>query len=189
MRLSCGRRPSRLGALRRAPQDDGLRAFLIRFASDAPSILNHRRNLLTGQGRLSYFIRMANIYSHSEQMQADPISTPISQTLVHGFKVLQAFTAIEPALTLGQVASKAGVDSGTAFHLVQTLVVLGYVERISGSKQFRLTLKPLELGFHAIAQNPERFGIDKTTHNLNRCSLSELLENERSPSERRDKPK
>lgn len=122
-------------------------------------------------------------------MQTDPISTPISQTLVHGFRVLQAFTAAEPALTLGQVACRAGVDSGTAFHLVQTLVILGYVERISGSKQFRLTLKPLELGFHAIAQNPERFGIDKRARKLNRYSLSELLENERSLSERQEKPK
>jgi IclR family pca regulon transcriptional regulator len=119
-------------------------------------------------------------------MQTDPISTPISRTLVHGFKVLQAFTATEPALTLGQVASRAGVDSGMAFHLVQTLVVLGYVERISGSKQFRLTLKPLELGFHAIAQNPQRFGIDKTTPDLNRCSLSELFGNECSLSERQE---
>ncbi len=122
-------------------------------------------------------------------MQTDPVSTPISQTLVHGFKVLQAFTAAEPVLTLGQVATKAGVDSGTAFHLVQTLVVLGYVERITGSKQFRLTLKPLELGFHAIAQHPERFAVDKSGHNLNRCSLSELFGNERSPTERLEKPK
>jgi hypothetical protein len=67
--------------------------------------------------------------------------------------------------------------------------VLGYVERITGSKHFRLTLKPLELGFHAIAQNPETFSIDKRGHNLNRCSLSELFENERSPSERLEKPK
>jgi DNA-binding MarR family transcriptional regulator len=136
---------------------------------------------------LSYFIRMANSYSHAEQTR-NSVSTGISQTLVQGFKILQAFTAAEPALTLGQVACRAGVDSGTAFHLVQTLVVLGYVERISGSKQFRLTLKPLELGFRAIAQNPERFGIDKSAHDLNRCSLSELLDNESSSSERPHEP-
>ena len=82
-------------------------------------------------------------------------SRPISEALVHGFRVLQAFTASEPALTLGQIGGRADLDSGTAFHLVQTLVMLGYVERIPRSKQFRLTLKPLELGFHAIVQNPE----------------------------------
>ena len=117
----------------------------------------------------------------------------VTQTLVHGFRVLQAFTASEPALTLGQVAGRAGLDSGTAFHLVQTLVMLGYVERISGSKQFRLTLKPLELGFHAIAQNPESFsafrtGLDSGPEHR-KCSLSELFSNDCSLSEHLAKPK
>ena len=106
--------------------------------------------------------------------------TRISQALVHGFRVLQAFTAPQPALTLVQVADRAGLETATAFHLVQTLVVLGYIERISGTKQFRLTLKPLELGFHAIVQNLESFsssrGIDKGSRELNSYSQSELLE-------------
>jgi IclR helix-turn-helix domain len=125
--------------------------------------------------------------------KTDPRPTPISQALVHGFRVLQAFTASEPALTLGQIADRTGLDIGTVFHLVQTLVMLGYVVRISGSKQFRLTLKPLELGFHAIVQNPESFcvpsGIDSGARNMNTCSLSELLENQGSQSERLDRPK
>jgi hypothetical protein len=122
-----------------------------------------------------------------------PATTGISQTLLHGFRVLQAFTASEPALTLGQIADRTDLDTGAAFHLIQTLVMLGYVERISGSKQFRLTLKPLELGFHAIVQNPESFGvhsgIDSGAANLNTCSHSELLENGGSQPERLDKQK
>jgi hypothetical protein len=94
---------------------------------------------------------------------------------------------------LVQVADRAGLDTATAFHLVQTLVLLGYIERISGTKQFRLTLKPLELGFHAIAQNPESFssprGIDKGSRELNSYSLSELSANRYSLSERLDKTK
>ena len=117
----------------------------------------------------------------------------MSETLIYGFRVLQAFTAPQPALTLGQVADRTGLDTATAFHLVQTLVVLGYIERISGTKQFRLTLKPLELGFHAIAQNTEAFsslrGIDKKSLELNIYSLSELLENGYSLSEALDKTK
>ena len=111
---------------------------------------------------------------------------------MHGFRVLQAFTAPQPALTLVQVADRAGLDTATAFHLVQTLVVLGYIERISGTKQFRLTLKPLELGFHAIMQNPKSFssprGVDKGSRELNSYSLSELLESY-SLSEPLDKTK
>jgi DNA-binding IclR family transcriptional regulator len=71
--------------------------------------------------------------------------------------------------------------------------MLGYVERISGSKQFRLTLKPLELGFHAIVQNPEWFcfrpGIDSGSQELNNCSLSEFAGNKCSSSELLDKSK
>jgi DNA-binding IclR family transcriptional regulator len=115
------------------------------------------------------------------------IPGPISQNLVQGFRVLQAFTASEPALTLSQVAGRAGLDNATAFHVMQTLVVLGYIERISGSKQFRLTLKPLELGFRAIMQNLNavsgRRGIDNQSPNLKHCSLSELSNNEGSHSE------
>src|SRR6478672_2230214 len=129
-------------------------------------------------------------------MKPNMVSDPdgrVTQTLVQGFRVLQAFTASEPMLTLGQVAYRTGLDSGTAFHLVQTLVLLGYIERISGTKQFRLTLKPLELGFHAIAQNPESFssprGIDKGSRELNSYSLSELSANRYSLSELLDKTK
>jgi hypothetical protein len=124
-------------------------------------------------------------------MTVDSYRARISQTLVHGFRVLQAFTVPQPALTLVQVADRAGLDTATAFHLVQTLVVLGYIERISGTKQFRLTLKPLELGFHAIMQNPESFsprGVDKESRELNSYSLSELLESY-SLSEPLDKTK
>jgi DNA-binding MarR family transcriptional regulator len=126
-------------------------------------------------------------------MKIEPDRARLSQTLVHGFRVLQAFTAPQPTLTLGQVADRTGLDTASVFHLVQTLVVLGYIERISGTKQFRLTLKPLELGFHAIAQNPESFfslrGIDKKSPELNSYSLSELLENGYSLSEPLDKTK
>ena len=106
---------------------------------------------------------------------------------MQGFRVLQAFTAANPTLSLTQVATRAGLDSGTAFHLVQTLIVLGYVERVAGSKLFRLTLKPLELGFNAIAQNsqspPLRFGIDNGKKCPNSCSDSDETANFYSLSE------
>ena len=124
-------------------------------------------------------------------MDTDP--APISQALIHGFRVLQAFTASEPKLTLGQVARRAGLDSGTAFHLVQTLVMLGYVERIREQTVPTEIFKPLELGFHAIVQNPELFsfhrGIDSRSRDMNTYSPSELLENVCSLAERLREPK
>jgi IclR family pca regulon transcriptional regulator len=85
----------------------------------------------------------------------------IAQALVNGFRVLQTFTAAEPELTLAQIADRADLDTGATFHITQTLVVLGYIERIAGTKQFRLTLKPLELGFCALAQNLDAFSRPK----------------------------
>jgi IclR family transcriptional regulator, pca regulon regulatory protein len=74
------------------------------------------------------------------------------QSLAKGFRVLQAFTAEDPELKLSEVARRAGLDNGTAFRLLETLVMLGYLERFPETKQYRLTLKPLELGFNAIAR-------------------------------------
>jgi IclR family pca regulon transcriptional regulator len=74
------------------------------------------------------------------------------QSLAKGFRVLHAFTADEPELKLSEVARRAGLDNGTAFRLLETLVMLGYLERLPDTKQYRLTLKPLELGFNAIAR-------------------------------------
>ncbi|MEJ1158921.1 IclR family transcriptional regulator [Prosthecomicrobium sp. N25] len=67
------------------------------------------------------------------------------------FRVLQAFSSREPELLLSEVARVADTDNATAFRMLNTLVHLGYVEKVIGSKRFRLTLKCLDLGFNAIA--------------------------------------
>lgn len=78
------------------------------------------------------------------------------QSLAKGFKVMQAFTAQEPELTMAEVARKAGLDNATAFRFLNTLVNLGYVQKVDNSRLFRLTLKVLDLGFHAIARSDLR---------------------------------
>lgn len=83
-------------------------------------------------------------------------SKNVVQSLAKGFRVLEAFTADSPELTLAQVARRSGSDNATAFRLLNTLVMLGYVEKIPSSRNFRLTLKCLDLGFHAIARSDLR---------------------------------
>lgn len=73
-------------------------------------------------------------------------------SLAKGLRVLEAFSAAEPALTLAEIARRADVDNATAFRLLNTMVMLGYVERIGESRDFRLSLKCLDLGFNAIAR-------------------------------------
>jgi IclR family pca regulon transcriptional regulator len=78
------------------------------------------------------------------------------QSLAKGFRVLEAFTSQEPEVTMAEVARRAGMDNATAFRLLNTLVEIGYVERVPDTRKFRLTLKVLDLGFNAIARSDLR---------------------------------
>lgn len=80
----------------------------------------------------------------------------VVQSLAKGFRVLQAFTSEEPELFLAEVARRANLDNATTFRLLNTLVMLGYVEKAGDSRKFRLTLKCLDLGFNAIARSDLR---------------------------------
>jgi IclR family pca regulon transcriptional regulator len=79
-------------------------------------------------------------------------SRNVVNSLAKGLRILEAFSAERPELTLSEVASRAGLDPGTAFRMLNTLVMLGYLSRIPESKRFRLTLKVVDLGLHAIAR-------------------------------------
>ena len=70
------------------------------------------------------------------------------QSLSKGLRVLEAFTAERSEMGLAEVARAAGIDNGTAFRFLNTLVMLGYIRKTE-AKRFRLTLKCLDLGFRA----------------------------------------
>jgi IclR family pca regulon transcriptional regulator len=76
----------------------------------------------------------------------------VVNSLAKGLRILEAFSAERPELTLSEVASLAELDPGTAFRMLNTLVMLGYLSRIPEGKRFRLTLKVVDLGLHAIAR-------------------------------------
>jgi IclR family pca regulon transcriptional regulator len=67
------------------------------------------------------------------------------QSVARAFSVLRVFDAAHPALTLGEIARKTGLDGATARRLLLTLADLGYVR--SDGKTFQLTPRTLELGF------------------------------------------
>lgn len=94
--------------------------------------------------------------SESKPVAAKPETEEDSRNLVNsltkGLRVLESFTAERSELTLSEVAALARIDPGTAFRMLNTLVMAGYVCRIPDSKRFRLTLKVTDLGLHAIAR-------------------------------------
>jgi IclR family pca regulon transcriptional regulator len=76
----------------------------------------------------------------------------VVQSLAKGFQVLEIFDAQNRALALTEIANRTGLDAGTVFRLVNTLLMLGYPERGHAKKTYRLALKVLDLGFNAIGR-------------------------------------
>ncbi|MEJ7609267.1 MAG: helix-turn-helix domain-containing protein, partial [Bryobacteraceae bacterium] len=86
----------------------------------------------------------------TETAGTDPKSLVMS--LAKGFRVLEVFDQHDTEQTLTEIAAKADLDAGTAFRLVRTLVMLGYLRQSKHNKRYSLGLKVLDLGFHAIAR-------------------------------------
>lgn len=80
----------------------------------------------------------------------------IVKSVGKAFAVLQAFGPDACEMVLADIARAAKVDNATAFRLLNTLVMLGYVERVQDTRRFRLTFKCLDLGFNAIARSDLR---------------------------------
>lgn len=89
-------------------------------------------------------------------MAADRATKNIVQSLAKGFRVLEVFTATDTEFTLSEIAKRTGLDSGTTFRMINTLVSLGYLQKVENTKRFRLSLKVLDLGFNAIARSDLR---------------------------------
>ena len=96
---------------------------------------------------------MAKNGSEAAQDGADKKSSV--QSLAKAFRVLEAIAQSELEMTLSEIAAAADLDPGTTHRMLNTMVELGYVTRLEG-KRFGLTLKVLDLGFHAIGRQDLR---------------------------------
>lgn len=99
-------------------------------------------------------------------------SRNVVNSLAKGLRVLEAFSAERPELTLTEVGALSKIDPGTAFRMLNTLVMLGYVARVPDSRRFRLTLKVTDLGLHAIG----RADLRETARPILRSLVGELNE-------------
>ncbi|MFC7735727.1 IclR family transcriptional regulator [Roseomonas sp. GCM10028921] len=97
------------------------------------------------------------MHGDGEGAEASASHSANPKNLVHSaakvFAVLRAFGPELPELTVSEVAARAGLDRGTAFRLIHTLVSLGYLRAVTGTRRFRLTLRCLEIGFAALSAN------------------------------------
>jgi IclR family pca regulon transcriptional regulator len=90
--------------------------------------------------------------TRAEAADGTKSSDDFVQSLARGLAVIRAFDAEHPALTLSEVARRAGITRAAAGRFLRTLEQLGYVRASTGSAtgvgvRFALTPRVLELGF------------------------------------------
>jgi IclR family transcriptional regulator, pca regulon regulatory protein len=69
------------------------------------------------------------------------------EALAHGLEILALFTPESPSMNLTEIAAATKLTKSTAFRMVSTLELLGYLERDPETRQYRPGLKVLQLGF------------------------------------------
>lgn len=86
-------------------------------------------------------------------MASDP-NTYFAKTLEKGLSILELFDKDHSRLTLSEISRLAGINKTSAYRLVNTLVLLGYLSKNPRSKALRLGPKALLFG-HTIIQGYE----------------------------------
>ena len=99
--------------------------------------------LLTAPARNSKKTSRASVTPAKRIVRSGPVrrdhsenSRNLVNSLSKGLRVLEAFTAERSEMTLSEVAMAAAIDAGTAFRMLNTLVMLGYVARTPEGKRF-----------------------------------------------------
>lgn len=85
---------------------------------------------------------------------AEAPGQPRIQSLGRADAILSAVMAHEGAITLAALSEAVGLHKTTTFNLAESLVVLGFLERVPQPKGYRLGLRCLELGRHVAKTLP-----------------------------------
>lgn len=75
------------------------------------------------------------------------------QSVEKAFRVLTAFDAARPTLSLTQLAEAIDLDLSATQRFAHTLERLGYLRKDSATKHFELTARTLDLGYHYTRAN------------------------------------
>jgi IclR family pca regulon transcriptional regulator len=89
-------------------------------------------------------------YQHDSDVPRDRTSQTFVNGFARGLAVIEAFTNAPEALSLSEVATRAGLDRAVTRRMLLTLVDLGFVARTQ--KRFRLTPRVMRLGYAFLSQ-------------------------------------
>jgi DNA-binding IclR family transcriptional regulator len=96
-------------------------------------------------------------HSLAKDMKKAPIEEfrpPRIQSLGRADAILSAVMSHDGAITLGALSEVLELNKTTVFNLAESLVVLGFLERTTQPKGYRLGLRCLELGRHVTKTLP-----------------------------------
>jgi len=71
--------------------------------------------------------------------------------LQRGLQILSAFNRDRTEIGAPEIAKELGIPRSTVFRLMQTLEIMGFIEKIKNSSDYRLGVGVLSLGFEYIA--------------------------------------
>jgi IclR family pca regulon transcriptional regulator len=71
----------------------------------------------------------------------------ISNALIKGLKVLEAFSISRQVLNQGDIAEVLGVTNSASYRVISTLEQAGYIKKVPGKRGYRLSPRVLDLGF------------------------------------------
>jgi DNA-binding IclR family transcriptional regulator len=73
--------------------------------------------------------------------------------LMRGLDVLRTFTRDRQQQTIAEIARAVGITRSTAFRIVYTLEVAGFLSKLPDTKRFQLTSRVMELGYSYLASH------------------------------------
>jgi IclR family pca regulon transcriptional regulator len=93
------------------------------------------------------------------------------EALARGLEILELFTYDNPSLTLTEIVRSLESNKGTIFRALSTMETMGYLEHDTVTRQYRPTLKVLQLGFRAInnleVRQVARPHLERLAHDVN----------------------
>lgn len=89
----------------------------------------------------------------ADKVMSSRVDPLMVQSVEKAFRVLTAFDATHPRMSLMQLAETVGLDKSAAQRFTHTLTKLGYLRKDPETKLFELTVKTLDTGYHYIRAN------------------------------------
>ncbi len=94
-----------------------------------------------------------------------------STSLEKGLKILSLFSTESPSLTQSEISRTSGINMTSTYRFVNTLVILGYLEKDDRTKELRLGIRSLALSANIIRTIDEvrliKNAVDKIHSDLN----------------------